>query len=92
MNKDFKKINEILAEIQAKVSEVQKLMADDVTEEVTPEAPKLTLEDVRKVLTKLSREGHTAEVKELLKKHNCNKLSEIPASEYQTLLDEAGKI
>lgn len=52
--------------------------------------PKLpTLEEVRAVLAELSRAGHTAEVKHLLKKHGSTKLSGIAPSEYPMLLAEA---
>ena len=53
------------------------------------EAKKLTLEDVRAVLATKSREGHTAEVKELLKKHGANKLSEIDPANYEALAADA---
>lgn len=48
-----------------------------------------TLEEVRSVLATKSREGHTAEVKELLIKHGANKLSEIAQKEYPALLADA---
>lgn len=83
-------------------TELTKLVADfvkvikELKEEPTPvvEAPKnaITLEDVRKVLTALSRDGHTAEVKALLTKHGVNRLSEVKAEEYETLLKEAEDI
>ena len=88
--------------ILAAATELTKLVADfvkvikELKEEPTPvvEAPKnaITLEDVRKVLTALSRDGHTAEVKALLTKHGVNRLSEIKAEEYETLLKEAEDI
>ncbi|KIR03783.1 putative rRNA biogenesis protein rrp5 [Lachnospiraceae bacterium TWA4] len=49
----------------------------------------LTLEDVRAVLADISRNGYTAQVKELLLKHGVNKLSDVQPSEYQELLKEA---
>ena len=88
--------------ILAAATELTKLVADfvkvikELKEEPTPvvEAPKnaITLEDVRKVLTALSRDGHTAEVKALLTKHGVNRLSEVKAEEYETLLKEAEDI
>ncbi len=88
--------------ILAAATELTKLVADfvkvikELKEEPTPvvEAPKnaITLEDVRKVLTALSRDGHTAEVKALLTKHGANRLSEVKAEEYETLLKEAEDI
>ena len=53
-------------------------------------APKpITLEQVRAVLAEKSRNGHTAKVRELLKKHGAAKLSEIDPKEYPALLAEA---
>lgn len=48
----------------------------------------LTLTDVRKVLAEKSRNGHTAQVKELLIKYGADKLSEIDPSKYAALLAE----
>ena len=48
----------------------------------------LTLTDVRKVLAEKSRNGHTAQVKELLIKYGADKLSEIDPSKYAALLTE----
>ena len=49
----------------------------------------LTLEEVRAVLAEKSRAGHTEEVRELLKKHGADKLSEIDPMEYPALLADA---
>jgi len=55
-----------------------------------PEAkPALTLEEVRSVLADKSRAGHTAEVRELLKKYGAAKLSEVDAKHYEALLRDA---
>lgn len=54
-----------------------------------PETKKVSLEDVRAVLAKLSQLGKTAEVKKLIVKHGAQKLSDIPESEYASLLFEA---
>ncbi len=52
----------------------------------------ITLEDVRKVLAELSRDGLTAQVRDLLTKNGANKLSEIDPSKYQELLSDARKL
>lgn len=49
----------------------------------------ISLEDVRKVLAEISRDGKTAQVRELLKKYGANKLSEVDPKNYQALLDDA---
>lgn len=59
------------------------------TTNAAPETKIVTLEAVRAVLAEKSRNGHTAEVRELLKKYGAEKLSEIDPSEYTALLSEA---
>lgn len=49
----------------------------------------VSLEQVRAVLAKLSQMGKTAEVKKLIVKHGSQKLSDVPESEYESLLHEA---
>lgn len=53
-----------------------------------PEPEPLTMEEIRAVLAEKSRAGHTARVRELLKKHGSTKLSGIDPSEYPALLAE----
>lgn len=49
----------------------------------------VSLEQVRAVLAKLSQMGKTADVKKLIVKHGAQKLSDVPESEYASLLHEA---
>lgn len=55
----------------------------------THEERKLTLEDVRSVLSEISANGHGAEIRELLKKYGQTKLSEIDPKDYPALLKDA---
>ena len=54
-----------------------------------PVKPALTLEEVRAVLADKSRAGHTAEIRELLKKYGASKLSLVDPKHYEALLREA---
>ena len=54
-----------------------------------PTPKPVTLEQVRAVLAEKSRDGHTAEVRELLEKHGAAKLSAIDPKEYAALLADA---
>lgn len=54
--------------------------------------PTVTIEQVRAVLSELSRAGKTAQVKELLKEHGGDKLSAVDPTEYPALLQEAGEL
>lgn len=58
---------------------------------ITKSEPKaeVTLETVRAKLAALMQGGKQAEVKELLKKHGGDKLSDIPEENYPALLAEA---
>lgn len=55
----------------------------------TPAKSALTLEEVRAVLADKSRTGHTAEIRELLKKYGASKLSLVDPKHYEALLREA---
>lgn len=48
----------------------------------------LTLEEVRPILAEKSRAGHTAAIREILKKHGSPNLSGIDPTEYPALLAE----
>lgn len=52
-------------------------------------APPVTLAEVRSCLAELSRAGYSDKVKELIRSHGAEKLSDIPESEYAALLAEA---
>jgi hypothetical protein len=64
----------------------------EVEEERKPEVPKIKFEDLRAVLTVLTRSGKQAKVKELITKYGAKKLSEVPEEKYQELLDAAREI
>lgn len=49
----------------------------------------LTLVDVRTLLAKKSRAGHTAEVRTLLQKYGASRLSEIDPANYEALVHDA---
>ena len=68
----------------AKKAAVKKEAKADV-----PEEKPMTLEDVRAVLADKSRQGFTSEVKDLLRKHGADKLSEINPAEYKALLADS---
>lgn len=63
--------------------------AEEAEAPTAPEKPALTLEEVRAVLADKSRAGHTAEIRELLKKYGANKLSLVDPKHYEALLREA---
>ena len=63
--------------------------AEKAEDPATPAKPALTLEEVRAILADKSRAGHTAEIRELLKKYGASKLSLVEPKHYEALLREA---
>lgn len=59
------------------------------TEETPVNEPPLTLEQVRAVLAEKSRNGHTAEIRTLLRKYGAAKLSLVDPAHYKNLLRDA---
>ena len=70
----------------------EELPTGDTDDAPAAESPTVTIEQVRAVLSELSRAGKTVQVKELLKKHGGDKLSAVDPAEYPTLLEEAGEL
>ena len=62
---------------------------DIVAKQENKTKPALTLEEVRAVLADKSCAGHTAEIRELLKKYGASKLSLVDPKHYEALLREA---
>lgn len=62
--------------------------AEAVEEKQEAPKPQLTLEQVRAVLADKSRAGHTAAIRELLKKYGASKLSQIDPANYEALMQE----
>lgn len=85
---------EVLTEITQAAEEPSEVPWDEAGDpvKVMPEVPAqkpLTLEEVRAVLAEKSRAGHTAEIRELLKRHGADRLSAVDPHEYRALLAEA---
>lgn len=57
-------------------------------EQPKKEEPVLKLEDVRAVLAEKSRNGFTAQVRELLQKYGADKLSAVKPEHYKALLKD----
>jgi hypothetical protein len=60
------------------------------TPEIAPTPEKaMTLEEVRAILAEKSRDGFTAQVRDLLLKYGANKLSELDPTSYKALVADA---
>lgn len=58
-------------------------------EQSAPEPQTVTFVELRSRMSEISRNGHTAEVKELLRKFGADKLSDVAEADYAALLAEA---
>lgn len=91
--KTMKSLSDIVKEISESYRDND--LNDDIKSEATKNDKaenKVTLEDVRAVLAKLSQHGKTKDVKELITKYGASKLSEVDESKYMELLKEAEEI
>lgn len=61
----------------------------NTTPEPVKEEPALTLETVRAILAEKSRDGFTAQIRELLQKYGASKLSEVDPAKYKALVADA---
>lgn len=61
----------------------------ETTPEPVKEEPALTLEAVRAILANKSRDGFTAQIRELLQKYGASKLSEVDPAKYKALVADA---
>ena len=80
-------------DIKAKLTNAEGTPAP--AKEATPanaKAETFTLEQVRSTLAELSRIGYTDAVRELLRKHGANKLSEVEPVRYVALMADAKEI
>ena len=88
------------AKLTLKVAEDMKTLADSIQRVCTfisdclqtiqkePEKPKISLEQVRGVLAEKSRDGFTAEVRQIIQNHGADRLSEVDPSEYEAMIAE----
>ena len=65
--------------------------ADEKPQAEKPEEAQPTLEEVRKVLAELSRDGHTDEVRALINAYGAKRLYEVDPKDYASILWEAGR-
>ena len=75
-------ISQVVISLENCIKELKSIVEDE-------EAKPITLEQVRKVLAELSRNGFTEDVRTLLKKYGSDKLSGIKQEDYQALLEDA---
>ena len=65
---------------------------NEIVEKAKQEVKEITLQEIRDMLTRLSKNGKKEEVKALIKKFGATKITEIPKEKYGELLSEIGLI
>jgi hypothetical protein len=88
----------IIDELRDTASSINRI-ADELTDlfsysnrvpDVTPAPEKaLSLEEVRAILAEKSRDGFTAQIRDLLQKYGASKLSEIDPANFKALVADA---
>lgn len=76
-----------LVDVMSSAEEVSRIAPE--TTDVKPEAPFVTLEEVRAVLAQKSHEGKGTEIKALLEKYGAQKLSSVNSAQFGALLADA---
>ena len=71
------------------VQAVCALVTDSPPEKKAETAAEIPLEKVRAVLADKSREGHTAEVRAIIRKYGADRLSDIDPKDFPAVLAEA---
>ena len=90
---EIREMGEKLTRMSGQIRDLFTGQEDDAQEstQVPVDTPAVTLEEVRAVLarkTRVSKEN-TEAIRELLKKHGAERLSQIPQEEYAAVLKEA---
>lgn len=85
---EYREANRRAAEL---ADEISAMLTDTEppAHEAHEEAKPLTLEEVRAMLADKSKDGFTAQIRELLKKYGADRLSAIDPANYRALLTDA---
>ena len=78
-----------IAENLAKLSKLLSELSEELKAEPTTN---IKLEDVRKELAEISKQGKTSEMKALLSKYGAKRLSDVNAKDYAEILTAAKEI
>ena len=83
---DRKKLLKVCDNLRALADSIEALCDEGQPKK---EKPEVTLEQVRGVLAEKSRSGHTAQVREIIRRHGADCLSGLDPKEYPAVLAEA---
>lgn len=88
MDLTIKELRDAAAAISSAADWLAEQFSDTQRQAAPKQEPELKLEDVRAVLANMSRKGHTAEIRDLLKKYGAEKLSGVDPANYKALLKD----
>ena len=87
------KIADDLRELAGSIQEVCGIVLKGLeAQPVKKTEPAVPMEKVRGVLAEKSRAGHTAEIREILKRHGADRLSAVDPAEYAAVMKEAEEL
>ena len=88
----MKLMQNLIDDMKALTNTLEKITKlENAKEDNYKEEKLITLEEVRAVLAKKSKEGFTDKVRDLINYYGCNKLSEIDSKYYEEILKEVEK-
>ena len=73
-------------------SELARDAPEGKTKANAEQAAKLTLEEVRSVLTAKSRQGHTEAIRQMLKSYGVERLSQLDPQYFEEIVDKAKEL
>lgn len=91
---DLRRLADSIETLTKSITDTNDTDTEDVleAEAIKEDKPKISLEDIREVLTPLTRAGKREEVKALLDKYGAKKLPDVKEEDYPEFLEEARKI
>ena len=91
-NKEAKASSDNLNKVPVGNNINNNLINNPLDNDIKDKNEEVTIEKIREILAKKSRDGKTAYVKSLLMKFNANKLSEVKKEDYKNLMKESIKL
>ena len=87
----MKLMQNLIDDMKALTNTLEKITQLENSKDNNKEEKFLTLEEVRAILARKSKEGFTDKVKDLINYYGCHKLSEIDNKYYEEILEKVEK-
>lgn len=89
---DKAKLRRVAEDLKALSESLMELCNTGGPEESPTKKPEINLEQIRGVLADKSRAGHTAKIREIIKRYGVDKLSAVDPKHYPEILKEAEEL